>query len=102
MKPRLTLNYGLRWEPYFSLDQSLGVPYHFDHDLFRQGIKSVVYKNAPAGFRYPGDEGFPKTGGPMKDNWGIFNPRVGFAWDVEGNGRTSVRASGGIATDFTI
>ena len=38
----------------------------------------------------------------MKDNWGIFNPRVGFAWDVGGNGRTSIRASGGIATDFTI
>jgi hypothetical protein len=100
--PRVTLNYGLRWEPYFSLDQSLGVPYHFDYDLFTRGVKSVVYKNAPAGFRYPGDEGFPNSGGPMHNNLKIFNPRVGLAWDVEGNGRTSVRASAGISTDFTI
>jgi hypothetical protein len=102
VKPRLTLNYGLRWEPYFSLDQSLGVPYHFDYALFQQGVKSKIYPNAPAGFRYPGDAGFPNTGGPMEDIWLVFNPRVGFAWDVEGNGRTSIRASAGRATDFTI
>jgi Carboxypeptidase regulatory-like domain len=102
VKPRLTLNYGLRWEPYFSLDQNLGVPYHFDYALFQQGVKSKIYPQAPAGFRYPGDEGFPATGGPMENIWLVFNPRVGFAWDVEGNGRTSVRASAGRATDFTI
>ena len=100
--PRLTLNYGLRWEPYFSLDQNLGVPYHFDYPLFQQGVKSKIYPTAPSGFRYPGDEGFPTTGGPMENRWLIFNPRVGFAWDVEGNGRTSIRASAGMATDFTI
>jgi hypothetical protein len=101
-RPRLTLSYGLRWEPYFSLQQSLGVPYHFDYDRFRQGLKSVVYKNAPAGFTYTGDDGFPKTGGPMNNRWLNFNPRFGLAWDVEGNGRTSIRASAGMATDFTI
>jgi hypothetical protein len=102
VRPRLTFNYGLRWEPFFSLDQRLGVPYHFDYDLFRQGIKSTVYTKAPAGFTYPGDAGFPETGGPMNNKWRIFNPRAGLAWDVEGNGRTSIRASAGIATDFTI
>jgi len=99
---RLTLNYGLRWEPFFSLDQRLGVPYHFDYDLFRQGIKSKVYTKAPAGFTYRGDPGFPETGGPMNNKWLIFNPRAGFAWDVQGDGRTSIRGSAGIATDFTI
>jgi hypothetical protein len=38
----------------------------------------------------------------MNNKWLIFNPRVGLAWDVRGDGRTSIRASGGIASDFTI
>jgi hypothetical protein len=102
MNSRLTLNYGLRWEPFFSLDQRLGIPYHFSDERFRQGTKSTIYPNGPAGLYFRGDSGFPTTGGPMKNKWLIFNPRVGLAWDVRGDGRTSIRASGGIASDFTI
>jgi hypothetical protein len=98
---RLTLNYGVRWEPFLPLAQTLGVPYHFDYDRFQRGIKSTVYPNGPAGFYFRGDPDFPGDS-PLRNNWLIFNPRVGLAWDVQGNGRTSVRASAGIATDFTI
>ncbi len=87
--PKLTLNYGLRWEPY--IPEWAQAIYNFDYDRFRQGIKSTVYTNAPAGLYYRGDSGFPKNG--IKANWLQFAPRLGMAWDVSGDGRTSVRAS---------
>jgi hypothetical protein len=99
---KITLTYGARWEPFLPLDIRLGTPYSFSFDRFRQGIKSQVYPNAPAGLYFKGDPGFPTTGSPMNNRWKVFNPRVGLAWDVDGNGSTSVRASFGIATDFTL
>jgi hypothetical protein len=97
--PKLTLNYGLRWEPFFTLQMANGFIYNFDYSRFTQGVKSTQYKNAPAGFYYPGDPGFPMKSG-MNRHWKIFQPRIGLAWDVSGDGRTSVRASYGIAYDF--
>jgi Carboxypeptidase regulatory-like domain len=99
--PRVTFNYGARWEPFLPLDLKLGIPHGFSDERFRQGIKSKVYPNAPAGLYFKGDPGFPTTGSSVNNRWKIFNPRIGFAWDVQGDGRTSVRASFGIATDFT-
>jgi hypothetical protein len=96
--PRLTLNLGVRWDPY--LPQSIpeitdGVPgaiYNFDHDRFIKGVYSSVFTNAPAGFYFPGDPDFPgKTG--IDNQWWHFTPRVGFGWDVRGDGRTALRAS---------
>jgi len=97
--PRLTLNYGLRWEPFFTLQLANGFIYNFDYNRFKQGTRTSIYKNAPAGFYYPGDPGFPMHSG-MNRHWLTFQPRVGLAWDVSGNGRTSVRASFGVANDF--
>jgi hypothetical protein len=99
--PRLTVNYGARWEPFLPLKLTLGVPTLFDDDRFHKGIKSGVYPNAPAGLYFPGDPGFPANGSPINNRLGIFNPRLGLAWDPNGDGRTSVRASVGMATDFT-
>ena len=85
----VTLTYGLRWEPY--LPQAPEAIFNFDAERFRQGIRSSVFANAPAGIFYRGDPGFPKDG--VNPRWLQFAPRAGLAWDVSGDGRTSVRAS---------
>ncbi len=98
--PKLTLNYGLRWEPFLPLHLTEGAVYGFSYDRFRQGIRSTVIPNGPAGLHFPGDPGFPE-GKAVFNQWANFAPRVGLAWDIEGNGRTSVRASYGIAYDLS-
>ena len=85
----VTLTYGLRWEPY--LPQAPEAVANFDLDRFRQGVKTTVFVNAPAGLYYRGDPGFPDEG--VNSRWWQFAPRLGAAWDVNGDGRLSVRAS---------
>ena len=97
--PRLTLNYGVRWEPWFPQQVTNNAVYNFDFAKFAAGTKSTVYKNAPAGFTFPGDAGFNGQAG-MNKRWGNFGPRVGIAWDPKGDGRLSVRASYGLSYDF--
>jgi Carboxypeptidase regulatory-like domain len=97
--PRVTLSYGLRWEPYLPQTIPNGQIYTFDYDRFKQGIKSTVFRNAPAGLIYPGEPGFPGLKG-IHNQWANFAPRAGLAWDVEGNGRTSIRASYAYAYAF--
>jgi carboxypeptidase family protein len=94
---RVTASYGIRWEPF--LPQLIpdwgnvpGPIYNFSHDRFIKGIYSSVFTNAPAGFYYTGDPGFPPRTGVDK-KWLQFSPRLGFAWDVTGDGRMSARAS---------
>src|ERR1051326_1573217 len=89
IRPRLTLNYGLRWQP--TLAPNVEDIYNFDYNRFLQGIKSSVFVNAPAGLYYRGDPGFPGNG--INSRYRQFGPHLGLAWDVSGDGRTSVRAS---------
>jgi hypothetical protein len=99
--PRLTLNYGVRWEPYLPQNVTNGHIYSFSEERFNKGIKSTVFTKAPAGFYFPGDPGFVGKSGIDK-RWMTFGPRVGLAWDVRGDGKTSVRASYGMAFDFPV
>ena len=108
MSPRVTLTYGVRWEPFLPLAVGYGQgaklneggSFQFSQDRFNRGIRSTIYPNAPVGLYFPGDPGFPKRGA-TNAKLHYFAPRAGLAWDVTGDGRTSVRASYGIAFDFS-
>ncbi len=96
---RLTANMGLRWEPFLPQGLNNGAVYNFNFDRFNQGVRSTVFKNAPAGLLYAGDPGFTgKTG--VKNRYNQFAPRIGLAFDPRGDGRTSIRASFGMSYDF--
>jgi hypothetical protein len=99
VNPRVTLNYGLRWEPFFPQQLVNGAVYQFDMERFRAGTKSTVFPNGPAGLYFPGDPGFPSQAG-MKTDWNNLAPRIGIAWDPTGSGLTSVRAAYGRAYEF--
>ena len=97
--PKLTLNYGLRWEPFLPQTITNGAVFEFDRDRFLNGVRSNVFKNAPVGLYYPGDPGFPGKSGMVKI-WDTLAPRVGVAWDPKGDGKMSIRAGYGLSYDF--
>jgi hypothetical protein len=97
---RVTVNLGLRWEPYFGVSAENGAVYNFNLDNFRRGVKSNVFVNAPAGLLYPGDDGFPPGQTGLDKQWTNVSPRAGVAWDVTGDGRMALRASYALAYDF--
>ena len=96
---RLTVNAGIRWEPFLPQRLNNGAVYNFDFDRFNKGVRSTVFTKAPLGLLYAGDPGFAgKTG--VNNRYDQFAPRLGLAFDPKGDGKTSLRASFGIAYDF--
>ncbi len=91
---RLTLNLGLRWDPYIPYYDRQGRAVCFEPNTTSQ---SKRYPNAPHGFLYGGDPGCPTPG--SYNNWGNVGPRVGFAYRLTQDGKTSVR--GGIGLYYT-
>ncbi|HTX37966.1 MAG TPA: carboxypeptidase regulatory-like domain-containing protein [Bryobacteraceae bacterium] len=92
ISPRLTLNYGLRYEintPYIDIRNRM--------NAWAPGEQSKIYPNAPEGLLFPGDPGVPA--GIANVDYKELMPRVGLAWDPFGDNKTTVRAGYGIFYD---
>jgi outer membrane receptor protein involved in Fe transport len=100
LTPRLTVNLGIRWEPYFGNTMSNGHVGHFYPDLFAAGTRSTAYPNGPPGYLFAGDPQFDTSNRPAHAKLNDFAPRIGVAWDPTGSGKTSIRASWGIFYDL--
>jgi len=89
LKPNLTLDIGVRWEPWKALAPT---PAGREADWW-PGHQSTVFPNAPAGLVYPGDAGVPCCG--YSDELGRVSPRIGLTWQPKFMPNTSIRAAGG-------
>ncbi|MDP9051192.1 MAG: TonB-dependent receptor, partial [Acidobacteriota bacterium] len=93
----LTLNLGLRYEPFIPWYEVNGRVEQFRAANYIAGVKSTQFPNAPAGMLFPGDATLPKYG--VTPSYLNFSPRVGFAYDPWGDGRSSIRGGFGIFFD---
>ncbi len=73
--PKLTVNYGIRWDAQY-------MPETVDP-------KTTAYASLLGNPKFPSD-------GTIPDQTMQLQPRLGVAWDVKGNGKSVVRASGGV------
>ncbi len=82
--PKLTVNYGLRWEAQIQPDLITPIPQLFYFPLIGQTVS-----NSKGTFEFPGN-------GTIPSDYSMFQPRLGIAYDVKGDGRSLLRANAGL------
>jgi hypothetical protein len=80
----LTVNYGLRWEGQKEPD-----PITPPAQVFFSGFIGKTVTNSTGTYTFP-------SNGKIPSDWKMFQPRLGIAWDVNGDGRDLLRASAGL------
>ena len=92
---RLTLDMGIRWDPFYPWNEVKGRIVTFNPDLYAQGVRSTVFNNSLPGLLFPGfgDTG-PRDG--ISSDLNNFAPRFGFAISPRADSRMSIRGGGGV------
>ena len=89
LTPRLTVNVGLRYDI-----QTAPTDTQRRYAIFKPGVQSTVSPTAILGQLFPGDPGVPVGG--VYTNLNHVSPRLGFALDAFGNGKTVVHGAAGL------
>ena len=91
-KPSLTINMGLRYDTQWQLLEFLNPPL----SLFSFGAGATANQQIINGMVGPPAH---NSNNAVDHNVWAINPRLGFSWDVSGNGRTALRGGFGLFSD---
>ena len=83
-QPNLTINYGVRWEAQIQPD-----PITPPDQVFFAPLIGTTSTTAAGTFEFPSD-------GTIPSDYSMFQPRLGIAYDVKGDGKSVVRANAGL------